>query len=159
MLPAVDDVEAGDRQQRRVVAAEMPVQGDARGRGRGAGRRHRHAENRVGAEPGLVRSAVEIDHAPVETALVAGVVAGQSAVDLAVDVGHRLLNSLAAVACAAVPQLRRLTFAGRGAGWDAGLGDGAVVEMDAGLYRRVAAGINDFECVDRPNLHVATFLH
>ena len=156
--PAVDDVEAGHRQQRRVAAAEMPVQRDAGRRGRRPRRRHRHAENRVGAEPGLVRGAVEFDQPPVEPALVRRVVPGERPADLAVDVGHRLPDALAAVARAAVPQLRRLALAGRCAGRHARGRDGAVVEVDAGLHRRIAPRIDHFQPVDRPNLHRAARL-
>ena len=88
--PAVDDVQAGDGQQRRAVAAEVAVQRHAAGRGGGAGGRHRDAEHGVRAQPRLVRGAVEVDQAPVEPALIGRIAASERPVDLAVDVGDRL---------------------------------------------------------------------
>ena len=45
--------------------------------GRRLRRRQRDAEDRVGAEPALVRGAVELDHRLVERALLGGAGAGQ----------------------------------------------------------------------------------
>ena len=64
------------------------------GRG-GLGGRERDAEQRVGAEPALVRGAVELDHRPVERALLGRPGPGQRRGDLAVDVGDRPADALA----------------------------------------------------------------
>ena len=146
---AVDDVEAGDRQHRGLVAAEVAVERHAGRTGRCARRRHRDAEDRIGAEPRLVGRAVELDEALVERLLVGGVAPGERPVDLAVDVGNGLPHPLAAVARAAVAQLGRLALAGRCARRHARHAGGPVAEMDPRFHGRIAAGIDHLECVNR----------
>ena len=66
MCAAVDDVHHGDRQGAGRHAADVAVERQPERLGRGARRRHGNAQDRVGAELGLVGGAVELDHAPVE---------------------------------------------------------------------------------------------
>ena len=115
---AVEDVEQRHRQQRRLLAAEVPVQRNAGVRRRSVRHRQRDAEDRVRAELRLVRRAVQLDHRLVERALVAGVHAAHLRRDRLVDVGDRLQHALAAVAPGvAVAQLQRFVDAGRCARW------------------------------------------
>ena len=84
---AAEDLDLRQRQQRRRVAAEVPVQRHAARRGRRVRRRHRHRERRVGAEPRLVRRAVELDQpARRARAWSAAVMPASARGDLAVDV-------------------------------------------------------------------------
>ena len=111
-------------------------------------RRQRDAEQRVGAEPTLVRGAVELDHRRVERPLLGRAGADQGFGDLAVDVLDRLGHALAGPGAAAVAQLDRLELAGRGAGRDRGQAASAGLEHDLDLDRRVAAGVEDLTRVD-----------
>src|SRR5690606_26427973 len=98
---------------------------------------------RVGAEPALVRGAVELDHRLVERPLFGRARPDQGLGDLAVDVRDRPGHALAAPGLAAVAQLDRLELAGRGAGGNRGQAAGAGGELDLHLYGGVAAGIED----------------
>jgi hypothetical protein len=74
---AVEDVHHRHRQHVRVGAADVAEQRQVRRVGGGTGHRHRHAEDRVGAEPGLVGGAVEVEHRLVDEPLLVGVEAQQ----------------------------------------------------------------------------------
>ena len=116
---AVEDVHHRHRQHGRLAAAvelgQIAVERLA-GVGRGGLRhRQRDAEDRVGAEPALVRGAVELDHRPVQGALL-GPRALQGGGDLAVDVRDRRGDPLAGPGVPPVAQLDGLELAGRGAG-------------------------------------------
>ena len=152
MGAAVQHVHHRHRQQRRLAAAvelgQVAVErllGVGRG---GLGGREGDAEQRVGAEPALVRGAVELDHRLVERLLLGGAGAGQRRGDLAVDVGDRPRDALAGPGVAAVAQLDRLELAGRGAGGHRGEPAGAGLEHDLDLDRRVAARVEDLARVD-----------
>ncbi len=110
---AVDDVEHRHGQRRRVVAAEVPEEGDTGLRSRSLRGGERHAEDRVRAEPALVRGAVELDEPPVERLLIRDVHATDRVGDLDVDVRNRLGDALAAPRRAAVAELDRFVHAGR----------------------------------------------
>ena len=71
MRAAVEDVHHRHRQQVRVRPAEVAVERQLGRLGRGVGDRQRDAEDRVGAELGLVGRRVEVEHDPVDRALVA----------------------------------------------------------------------------------------
>ena len=101
------------------------------------------AKHRVGAEPALVRRAVEVDHGVVDRPLVERVEPADGIGDLTVDVGHRLQHTLAREAAAAVAQLDRLADAGRGAGGSDGAAPRTGVEEHLGFDGRVAAGVED----------------
>ena len=109
MGAAVDHVQHRHGQGRRLLAAEVA---EEREPGIGGGRlRHgeRDAENRVRAEPALVRRAVELDQPLVERALVGGVQAAHRLGDLAVDVADRLPSR----PCRPTPGRRRAARAPR----------------------------------------------
>ena len=149
---AVEHVHHRHRQHPRRLAAEVAPQRQALlGRLR-VRRRERHAEDRVGAQPRLVRRAVELDQRLVEAALVGGVDAGDGRGDLAVDVRHRAGHALALPALAAVAQLLRLELAGRGPRGHrrAAVRAGAQPHLD--LDRRVAAAVEDLAGVDSLDL-------
>ena len=77
----------------------------------------RHAQDRIGPEARLVRSAVEVDQRVVDRLLVFDVGISQAPCYLALDVRDRPRDSLAAVTFGiAVTQLDSFVRAGRGAG-------------------------------------------
>ena len=154
MGAAVEDVHHRHREDVRVVArgavelGDVGVERHARvGRG-GAGDRERDAEDRVGAEPRLVRRPVELAQRLVDRRLVGGARAGERLRDRVVDVADRRRHALAAPALAAVAKLGRLELAGRCAGRDRGAAERAAVEPDVDLDRRVAPRVEDLPCVD-----------
>ena len=127
-----------------VRKSETPASAAARLRGR-----ERDAEDRVRAEPALVRRAVELDQRPVERRLVVGVERRARASAISpFDVRDRLRDALAAPRVAAVAQLDRLVRAGRGARGDRRAAEGARLEQDVDLDRRVAARVEDLAGAD-----------
>ena len=85
----------------------------------------------------------------VDRDLVGGVDAGQRVGDLAVDGLDRLQHALAEVAAlVAVAQLDRLVRAGGGARGHGGAAEGAALQDDVDLDRRVAAAVENFARVD-----------
>ena len=86
---AVEHVHHRHRQHVGRLAAEVAPQRQAGLGGCGLGRGERHAQDRVGAEPALVRGAVELDHRPVEAGLVGRVESPHRLGQLAVDVRRR----------------------------------------------------------------------
>ena len=70
---AVEDVHHRHRQDVRVRAADVAEQRQPGGLGGGLGHGQRHAEDRVGAQPGLVRGAVEVEQRLVDQPLLVGV--------------------------------------------------------------------------------------
>ncbi len=124
---------------RRVLAAEVAEERHVGVGGSRLRRRERNAEDRVGAEPSLVRRPVELDQCAVEVLLVGHVGAADRLRDLAVDVCDRGRDALAAPLGAAVAKLDRLVHAGRGARGDdrppALAGDD--LHLDRGIPTRV----------------------
>ena len=117
MGAAVDDVHQRHRELVRHHAADIAVERHQVVLGRRAGDGKADTERGVGAEPALVRRAVELDQGGVDGVLVLGVHARERVEDLALDRGDRLQHAFAAVARhVAVAQLDRLVGAGRGAG-------------------------------------------
>ena len=134
----VEHVEQRHRQDVRVRAADVAVEGQAGFVGRRGGDGERHAEDRVGAEPALVGGAVERAELVVEHALVFGFETEHDLGDLGVDVLDRGADALAAVALTAVAQLDRLVRAGARPAGDRGTSTGTRRERDLDLDRRVA---------------------
>ena len=111
--------------------------------------RERHAENGVGAEPALVRRAVELDHDLVDLDLLLDRHAAERLEDLAVDGVDRLLHALAEIArLVAVAQFDRLMGAGRGARRHRGAADRAVFQHHIDLDGRIAAAVENFAADD-----------
>ena len=106
----------------------------------------------VGAEPGLVVGAVEVEHHLVDEPLVERVEALERVGDLVVDVPDGLEHPLAAVAVAAVAQLDRFVFAGRGSRRHRGAAERAGVEQHLDLDGGVATRIEDFASGDADDL-------
>ena len=138
-----------DRQHVRVRPAEVAEQRQARRVRGGPGHGHADPDDRVGAEPRLVRRPVQVDQGLVDQPLVVGLVAEQFRLDLVDDALDRPGHPLAAVFRAAVPQLDRLERAGRGPARHSGPPDGPVVQRDLDLEGRVAAGVQDLPGMDR----------
>ena len=145
---AVEDVHHRHRQQVRVRSAEVAEQRQLGRLGGGPGDGQADAEDRVGAEPGLVRRAVEVDHREVDQALVARVLAEQLGLDLLDDRAYGLLDALAAVLGVAVAEFDRLERAGRRAGGHGRPGLREVVEHDFDLDGWVATRIQDLPGMD-----------
>ena len=113
------------------------------------GRGQRDAEDRVGAEPGLVGGAVELDHRAVEARLVVGVHPDDDRGDHVVDVGDGFPDALAGEAgLLAVPQLDGLVAARRGTGRNGRATRGAVLEVDVDLDGGIPARIEDLAGVN-----------
>ena len=89
---AVEHVHARQRQRVRVRAADVAVEREVALVGAGLRHRERDAEQRVGAEAGLVVGAVELDQRLVEQPLVEPLEPDDRLADLAVDVRDRLLR-------------------------------------------------------------------
>ena len=114
---AVEHVHHRHRQHVRRLAAEVAPQRQPLLGRLGVRGRERDAEDRVGAEPRLVRRCRRARScARSSAAWSAASMPLQRRGDLAVDVGHGAGDALAAPALAAVAQLRRLELARRGAG-------------------------------------------
>src|SRR3712207_2490551 len=109
----------------------------------GLGHREADAEDRVGAQAGLVRRPVEVQQPLVDQPLLAGVVADQLGTDDVEDAVDGLGHALAAVALTAVPELHRLEGAGGGAAGHGGPRDRPVVEGDLDLHGGVSARVED----------------
>ena len=146
----------GTGSTRALVAAEVAVERDA---GLGGGRLRggeRDAEDRVRAEPALVRRSVELDQSPVERGLVARRSAPTHARrELAVDVRDRLRDALAAPGGPAVAQLDGLVDAGRGARGNDGR---ARSHPDSRRTSTSTVGLPR-ESSDLPSAHVAIAAH
>jgi hypothetical protein len=145
---AVDHVHHRNRQRRRVRPAEVAEQRLAGLVGGGLRHRERHAEDRVRAEPALVRRAVELDQRGVERLLLGRLQAADRVCDLAVRVRDRARHGLAAVRAVAVPQLDRLVHAGRRAGGNRCTAGRARLELDVDLDGRIAARVEDLAGMD-----------
>ena len=148
MRAAVEDVHHRHRQQVRVGAADVAVERQVRAVRGGPGDGERDAEDRVGAELGLVGRAVELEHRLVDQPLVVGLEALDRRGDVLDDGLDGLLHALAEVALAAVAQLDRLEGAGGRAAGHRGAGERAVVEGDLDLDGGVAARVEDLAGAD-----------
>jgi hypothetical protein len=139
---AVDDVQHRHGQRRGGLAAEVAVERLHRLRSRCLRDRERDTEDRVGAEPALVRRAVEVDQPPVQRGLVERV----EACDLGPDLGHvgdRPGDALAAPLRAAVTQLDRLVHTCRSPRGNGGAPERAGLELDVHLDRGIPPRVED----------------
>src|SRR5439155_16218307 len=92
----------------------------------------------------LVRGPVELGQRSVEAALIPRVAAPDRRADDVDDIRDGISDALATVSTlVAVAQLDCLVQAGRGSRGDAGPAEGAVLEADVHLDRRIAARIED----------------
>ena len=125
---AVQDVEVRHRQRRGDPFGGEPLPQRHSGRGsEGAGQRHRDPHGGVGAEPALVRGAVQVDHGLVRVGQRGPGPAAEQITDLGVDGRDRAQDAFALVAVrVAVAALDRFPGPGGGAGGDPGAGGGAV---------------------------------
>ena len=158
MHAAVEDVHHGRGQQVGVDAAQVLVQRQARRLCRSAGNGQRHAQNRVGAELGLVGRTVRSDQRNIDSALVEGVEAHDGIGALIVDVLDGLRDALAQVATlVAVAQLASFESAGRSARRHHRATEAAVLEHDLDLDGGVAAAVEYLTTVDVQNIaHVVS---
>src|SRR5690606_7256842 len=156
MGAAVHDVHHGNGQDLGVGAAEVFVEGLAKGTGGGVRGGEGDAEDGVGAELRLGGGAVELDHGVVDADLVAGVEADELGGDDALDVvdgGEHAFAEEAGLAVdalgellggeGAVAQFVRFVLAGGGARGNGGAADGAVGEDDVDFDGGIAAGVDD----------------
>ena len=145
MHAAIDDVHHRHRQSARRGAADIAIKRFALGDGRGLGHRQRHAEDGVGAEPGLVGRAVERDQRFVDLGLRLGVHAAERIEDLAVDRVDRLAHAFAAVAgLVAVAQFHGFVRSRRSARGHRGTAFRTVLQHHVDFDGRIAAAVEDF---------------
>ncbi|CAG7001180.1 hypothetical protein PICSAR164_02797 [Mycobacterium avium subsp. paratuberculosis] len=140
---AVEDVHHRHRQDVRVGPAQVAEQRQLRGIGGRLGHGQRHAQDRVAAQPRLVRGAVQVDQRLVHQALVVGVQPDHRRADLVQHGLHRLLHALAAVPLPAVAQFDGLVLTGRRPGRHRRAGERSVGQGDLDLDCRVTAGVED----------------
>ena len=140
---AVEDVHHRHRQDVRVRPADIAEQRQLGGIGGRFGDGQRDTQDGVGAQPGLVRGAVEVDQRLVHQPLIVGVEPDHGRTDLVEHGLHCLMHAFAAVTLAAVAQLDGLVLPGRRAGRHRGAGKRSVDQGYLDLDRRVTAGIED----------------
>ena len=138
---SAEDLDLGQRQQRRFPAQQVSPQRLSGGRGGGVQRRHRDRDAGVAAQPALVRRAVEVDQDAVEPGLIGRVAAAQGGGDAVPDVPDGAGDVVAAEGVAAVAQVHRLAAAGRGAGRRRRAAADAAGQVHLGLDGGAAAGV------------------
>ena len=140
---AVQDVHHRHRQQARRDAAQIAIQRRLLRRGRRARHGHRDRQNRVRAQLALVRSAVQLDHVPVDRPLAAPHPAQQRTARCASSIFVTALQrAFAQVArLIAVAKLDRFMLARRCAGGNRRAAHTAIGQINIGLHRRIAAAV------------------
>ena len=138
---AVDHVHHRHGERVPSFASEVPEERDPGVRCAGLCCGERGPEDRVRTESALVRGAVERDQRGIEPCLVGRVEAGEACGDLAVHIGNRVRDALAAEGRSAVAQLDRLVHAGRGARGNRRAAERAGLEPNVDLDGRIAARI------------------
>ncbi len=131
-----------------VRAADVAVERKVALVGSGFGHRERYSEECVRAEPGLVVRAVERDQRLVDQPLVQGLEPDHRLADLVIDVGDRALDTLAAVAVAAVAQLDGLVRAGARPARDGRPPACAREQLHLDLDGRVASRVQNLSRID-----------
>ena len=112
--------------------------------GGGLGRGQADAEDGIGPELTLVRSAVGRDQRAVQRHLVAGIPADGHLGQRSVDVGHGLGHALAAVALLVpIPQLDRFVNSRAGSRGNRGPAKGAVGQYHIDLHGRIPAAVKN----------------
>ena len=153
MRAAVQDVHHRHRQVIAADAAEEAVEREVERYGRGLCRCERDGEDGVRAEVRLVFRDVELEHDGIDRIDVRRIRADESRGDLLVDIRDSFRDALAAeLRLVAVAELERLELARRSARRSSGAADGAVLERDFCLDRRIAARIDDFTADDLHDL-------
>ena len=122
--------------------------------GRGVRGGQRHRQQRVGAQPRLVRRPVERDQHPVQRRLAGRVLAADGGGDLPVDVVDRPRDALAEPVRAAVAQLGGLELARRRARRHRGPAPRPGLQAQLHLDGRIAAAVEDLAGV-----HVLDLAH
>ena len=145
---AVEHVHHRYGQDVGALPAEVSPQRLALLGGRRVGRGERHRQDRVRAQPGLVRGAVEGDQHPIERRLGARVLTPDGGRDLAVDVVDRLGDTLAHPVRPSVPELGGLELPGRRPGRDGGAAPRTRANAQFHLDRRIAAAVKDLSGVN-----------
>ncbi len=139
MRAAVEDVHHRHRQQVGAWAAEVAEQREFGAACGGLRDRERDSENRVGAEPVLVRRAVEVEKGLVDQPLLAGLEPDKFRAEGVQHGVHRLLHALTPVSVAAVAQLHGLELPGGGTAGDGRAAERSVLERHLHLDRRISA--------------------
>jgi hypothetical protein len=136
-----------DRQRRRDTFRGKPLPKGYSGRGgQRAGERHRGSHGGVGAEPALVRGAVQVDHGLIRLGQRGPSPAAQQVADFGVDGRYRSEDSFALVPVrVAIAAFHRLPRARRSAGWDPGPGGRAVRQPNGYRERGPSARVQDLQ--------------
>ena len=136
-----------------VCAAKICIQRKLCGSGCRMSNCQGNTKNGVCTKATLVGSAVKLNHCEVKTALVLCVHADNEITNLSIDMLNCLQDALAKVAAlVAIAKLNSLKLAGGSTGRNDCTAKGAVIENNFNLNGWVAAGIEDFTCVDIINL-------
>ena len=152
MSAAVHNVHHRNGQRKAVDAAEITIQRKSAFFSSCACYRQGNSQNGVGAEAGLIRGAVELDHGAVNFRLLAGVVTDNFIADFVVDVGNGLKNTFAVIAGSiAVTKLNGFAAACGSTARDCCASDHAGSKNDLGFNGRIAAGIQYFTTKDFNN--------
>jgi hypothetical protein len=145
---AIQDIHHRHGQKPRRGPSHVAIEWRAMGDGRGLGGRERHAQDGIGAEPALVRRAVEGDERLINLGLRLGIHPADGIEDFAVDGVDRLAHTLAEIALAAVAQFDRLVCPGRGSRGHRGAAPCAILKHDIDLDGWIAAAVEDFAADD-----------
>ena len=141
---AVEDVHQWNRQQIGADATQVSIERrDLRMRGSARGG-HGHGQDRVRAQLGFVRRAVQLDHRAIDGALVFRLHAGNGRRDLLDDIGDGLAGTLAQIALGiVVAQLDGFVLTGGSAGRNGGAADGTIREMYVSFDRGIASRVEN----------------
>ena len=144
----IEDVHHRHGQHMGVGTAEVAEQRQLAELGRSPCDCQRHAQDGVGAEPGLVRCAVQFEQPLVEEALLGDLHADDFRSDTVDDVADRVLHALAAVAGAAVTQFHCFELARRSTAGHSRPGERPVLEADLDFHGGIAARVEDLASAD-----------
>ena len=149
VLPAVQDVHHGHREDPCIRSADISIERNAQRRGGGFCGGKRHSENGIGPQLAFRRSPVQLDHHLVDTHLVQGVEPDHFLRDRFINIGDSLLDPFPLVPrLVAIAQFNGFVFTG---GCTAGNGRAAgrtVFKRNLHLDGRIAARIKNFPCPD-----------
>ena len=125
-------------------SAQVTVQRQIERVGGGASRCQRDRQDGIGAQAGLGRGPVELNHFPIERRLIGGVEAQQGRLDFLLDVGYGLEHALAQVAAlVAITELNGFVFASGRARWNGCAAKASIGQEDICFDRGISARVKD----------------
>ncbi len=155
MRAAVEDVHLRHGKQIRTYAAQVAIERRIFGLRLRASGRHGNGENGIRAQLALVRSAVELDHFAIDTALVFSVHPDDRGSNDIGDVFDGVECALAEIAgLVAVAKFNGFMFTRGGAGWDSSASFAAVGQINVGFDGRIATRVEDLSSEDFYDFHI-----